>query len=185
MNEAIFLFQSCKSVYEGYKESFVSYRDISMDTNNEIISKLKFIGKLREGEKINVRHLYVQQPGFMTRISRTLLHVDNRKNTYTFIVKTLDRSFDIIYSFLNSDKVAENQLAKNVIKDMQDCRQGIKNLQRTYKDDIMFCCDIDTLLQNINAKLSEIKDKYPSIYPSENRIDSCIMNEVKKGEIKK
>ena len=51
--------------------------DINMDNNDEIISKLKFIGKVRQGEKINIRNMVVQQEGLLTKIVRSFITVDN------------------------------------------------------------------------------------------------------------
>ena len=59
-----------------------------MESNKEVISKLKFIGKLQKGEKINVRMLYVQQDGIVTQFLRTFLQ-DNRTKTLGFVQDTI------------------------------------------------------------------------------------------------
>ena len=47
---------------------------------------------------------------------------------------------------------------------------GLLNLKETYSYDIKFCCDIDVLLQMINAKLSEIDEDNipPPLYVNSN-----------------
>ena len=56
-----------------------------MESGKEIISSLKFIGKLQKGDKINTKFMYRQPDGLPTRISRTFINQDNRHNTINFI----------------------------------------------------------------------------------------------------
>ena len=44
-----------------------------METDKEVISRLKFIGKVQKGEKINVKYMFIQPEGIITRISRTII----------------------------------------------------------------------------------------------------------------
>jgi hypothetical protein len=135
----------------------------TMESNNEVISRLKFIGRIKEGDKINIRHLYIQPEGLGTTLSRTFVYTDNRKNTLNFIMKILHRSFEIVTQYMISGKPSEKTFASHIVKDIEKCKKGIINLKATYKDDIMYCCTIDTLLQSIMAKLAEIYEKYPKM----------------------
>ena len=56
----------------------------NMESDKEVISRLKFIGKIQKGEKINVKYMFVQPKGIATRISRTIINQDNRNNTLNF-----------------------------------------------------------------------------------------------------
>jgi hypothetical protein len=40
----------------------------------------------------------------------------------------------------------------------------LKNIQRTYTDDKLFFCNVQTLIESIQAKLIEIKEQYPEIF---------------------
>ena len=66
-----------------------TYNFNSLDSNQELISTLKFIGSIKKGEKINTKKLYIQQEGFLTSFSRTLLNQDNRWNTKNLIEHTI------------------------------------------------------------------------------------------------
>ena len=44
----------------------------------------------------------------------------------------------------------------NLVNDLKNSKNGIINLKETYNNDIKFTCDLDTLLEIIEAKLSEI-----------------------------
>ncbi len=51
-----------------------------MDATNEVISSLKFIGKLKKGDKINTKFMYTQPDGVWTRFSRTFINQDDPIN---------------------------------------------------------------------------------------------------------
>lgn len=127
-----------------------------MESDKEVISRLKFIGKVQKGEKINVKYMFVQPEGIATRISRTLIHQDNRSNTLNFLRGTIARTFEIISTYKTSTKESHRHISIHVINDLRQAKNGLNNLKDTYLTDIKFTCDIDTLLQEIDAKLAEI-----------------------------
>lgn len=134
---------------------------INVDSHKDILSKLKFISKIQEGEKINVKHLYVQQDGFLTKLSRTFYNLDNRCNTLNFIENTINRSFEIISLYIISDKLSDRKISYIIVKDLENAKAGILNLMKTYVNDNMFISRMETLLDNINSKIFEIYSKIP------------------------
>jgi hypothetical protein len=60
-----------------------------MNTNEDIIPKLKFISKLNKGDKINVKSMYIQPNNFYNKISRSFFNIDDRTNTLIFVQTTL------------------------------------------------------------------------------------------------
>jgi len=126
-----------------------------MDTAQDITSKLKFIGKLKKGEKINTRHMYVQPTGFGTSLSRTFFNQDNRGNALSFCQETVSRSFELVITYERSSKTTDKALFINLISDLNAAMIGLTNLKCTYINDTKFCCDMDTLIQRIKARLDE------------------------------
>ena len=45
---------------------------------DDTISKLKFITKIKKGDKINIKNMSIYPDGFLTKILRTFISVDNR-----------------------------------------------------------------------------------------------------------
>ena len=41
---------------------------------------------------------------------------------------------------------------------------GINNLKTTYSDDTFFCCSIDTYVQTIKAKLTQLQTSNPELF---------------------
>jgi hypothetical protein len=131
-----------------------------MESTKEVISSLKFIGKLQKGDKINTKFMYRQPDGIATRISRTLINVENRQNTISFLQSTINSAFEIIVKYEQYNKSAELAMCIHIVKDLKQSKTGLEHLKNTYASDLKFCCDIETMLQVIDVKLREIEEKY-------------------------
>ncbi len=154
-----------------------------MDLDNDVISKLKFIGKIQKGDKINVKNMNVQSDGLLTRFTRGFIYFDNRQNTLTFIHNTVKKSFEIISHHLNSKHTFDKIIFENMVKDLKDSVKGMENLKETYMNDIMFCCKLDTLIEEIKARLTEM-NKLENKVIIEEKVDE-IKKEEKKEEVKR
>lgn len=163
--------QIFKILYNNFKES--SYETVRrMNTEQEIVSRLKFIGKIKKGEKINTHHMCVQPEGLITNLKRTFWIHDNRNNTLTFVQDTISRSFELLLTYERSDKETEKLLGLKIVKDLRSAITGLQNLKSTYFDDTKFCCDIDTIIEHIEAKLNN--------YPEDNISQNFEIDEFKK-----
>lgn len=127
-----------------------------MERNQELVSRLKFIGKIKKDEKINTRYIYKQPNTYATIFSRMIYSQDNRGNTLTFCKDVIYRSFDLLQSFTTPDK---EMLHKQLVKDIQASIEGFNNLKHTYSLDTKFCCDIDTIIEDIESRLGSTRLK--------------------------
>jgi hypothetical protein len=137
------------------------------------ISRLKFIGKIKKGEKINIKDMVVQPNNVYTKIHRSFVIVDNRNNTLSFIFDTVKKSFEELINHLNKSQtnLFDLNISTNMIQDLENCKIGLVNLKDTYLDDLMFCCKVDTINQDIDARLEEIKSNYTFIKQKSNPIN--------------
>ena len=126
-----------------------------MNTDKEVISRLKFIGRIKKNEKINTQHMYVQPCGIITAISRTIFQQDNRNNTMNFIQKTVEDSFTLLEKYRDEENFI---LSGHMIDDLLTAKAGLEALKETYVMDLKFCCDIDTLLQLISSRLNSVNE---------------------------
>lgn len=135
--------------------------DLNMESHEEIISRLKFLGFIQEDEKIDVRHVNRQPNTLITKVYRSIIYPDNRANTLKFVKTVVERSFEILDHYLSRD----NQLfCKAMIGDLIRARQGINNLKYAYKEDTKFCCDMDVVIEKINSKLILLKTEHVSLF---------------------
>lgn len=104
----------------------------------------------------------VQTDSFFTKFSRAFIYFENRGNTLTFVTNTIKKSFELIIHHMGSKNSFDKIIADNIIKDLKDSVNGLEALKETYSNDVMFCCKLDTLIEEIRARLIEI-DKYDEI----------------------
>lgn len=154
-----------------------------MDNNKqETLSRLKFVGRVKKNEKINVKGLFVQPNTFSTSVSRTFYYFDNKYNTLEFLRITIKDSFEIHKFYEKSETPFERQLSANILHDLSAALQGLINLKITYANDIKFGCDIDTLIEEIEAKLNSAGYHKKKINENEEKSDKKNRNK-KKYEI--
>lgn len=129
---------------------------IQMSTMNitDVTSKLKFIGKIKKGEKIDVGKMCAYPNTFFSRIYRTLFSIENRNITYDFIETTINYAFEIISVQHNSFSVKKQKI--NIATDLSLAIDGVINLKNTYDDDKFFCCRLDALVESIRLKLEQV-----------------------------
>ncbi len=131
-----------------------------MESHEEVLSKLKFIGYIQKDEKINVKHVVRQPNTFFTKISRLFIYPDNRVNALKFIKEVISRSFELIdqYNYKNL------LISKSIINDILKAKQGIINLKFTYTEDTKFCCDLDVIIETITSRLSFLHSSQPDLF---------------------
>ena len=146
--------------------------------NEDIISKLKFLSRVQKGEKINVKGMFIQTDNIKTSVSRAVWNTDSRQNTLVFIETTINKTSNLIDTYLRSSKDSEKLIGGNMVKDMILAKDGISHLKTTYNDDTMFCAKIDTFVEIIDAKLAGLKAKHKELFSdSENENESVEVNE--------
>ena len=141
-----------------------SSSNIIMESTPEILSRLKLLSHIQKGDKIGSRNMILQQDGWATRVSRTLIYPDNRNNTLKLIREILSRSFEILLHNITSDRESNIIQCKMIIQDLIKAQSGLSNLKSTYDTDVKFGCDLDILYQQISARLAEIKKGYSHLF---------------------
>ena len=128
--------------------------------DTDLISKLKFIGKIKESEKINVKYMTLQKDTYTTAIIRTFLSQDCRQNTLNFISSTIEQSITLLINYFSSNINSKIKMAQNIYKDFTDSIKGLRALKTTYGDDTMFCCKLQTLIEHVETKKIDFHRKY-------------------------
>jgi hypothetical protein len=57
--------------------------------------------------------------------------------------------------------MSEKIMCDNLILDLKSSREGIENLKKTYSTDLKFVCDLNCLLEFIDANLLELSPRLP------------------------
>lgn len=153
---------SIYSIYTYFKDNGLKIND--MDLQKDVVSKLKFIGLINKGDKLNVKNFTVQPDNVITKINRSFINLDNRQNSLQFVETTVQKAFQILKLSLVSDKISDKILCMNILQDIIKSKQGISNLCETYQNDVMITCNFATILQDIDARLAEIRNIHPDLF---------------------
>lgn len=149
-----------RSVFPHFRENL----NATLDSHKEVISLLKFISKIQPGEKICVKYRYVQPDTLLTRLSRTFITQETRQMTGSFVTSVINKGFELIYVYLASKKTTDLELSINTIRDIVSAKLGVKSLMTTYEDDVMFICNMETLLEEINARITQIITEHIDVF---------------------
>ncbi len=126
------------------------------------IIKLKFLGKLKEGNKFNSNKLYIEEPSIYSSYKRWS-ESQSRKTELDFSYTTIDDTLILLEQRIN-----EGISCANLIEDLYRAIDGIRELKKTYANDTIFGCCIDTLIDyHITMKLDKLKKAHPTIFPVE------------------
>ena len=140
-------------------------KDYSQDRHKDVIKKLKFISKIEAGERINVNTVSTSSNTIFNSIYRSVFK-ESRSKTFFFLNEVIDRSFELILVYKNSNKISDKITCAQIIEDVTMSISGLENLQSTYSEDRNFICDIDTLIGSIFARLIELYESNIYLPPS-------------------
>ena len=127
-----------------------------MQTNRELLARLKFIAKIQPLEKLSIYDMKVYPDNLFTTILRSIYRDNSRSKTLSFLEETIDKSFEVVHNYKNSEKISDQIMVKNIIDDLRSCKESMSNLKKTYTNDRIFCCEIDIIIDCISARLIDI-----------------------------
>lgn len=130
------------------------------DSNvQDVVSKLRFISKIKGGEKIDVNSFtVVDDTNPVSRVYRTLISRDeSREKTLEFIKKTMTDALGMILKFLKSGNDYEIHLSGMILSTLKEARAGIASLGETYKTDRMYTSRVETLIRILDTKIENLE----------------------------
>lgn len=132
-----------------------------METDEEIISRLKFLALIGKETKIDIKSMTLLPcDSFIRRLKtafcRTVLYQDDRENTLKFVRQIITDAQQLISRYLVSNIPSEKFMCPNILIDLKQSKVGLNNLKLTYSEKTKFCCDIDTILGRLEAFLAGI-----------------------------
>jgi len=147
------------------------------ETLGQLLSDLKFISKIKQGEKIDVKSMTLVND-FQSLVYRIFISRESRKETYDFIKKVINRAIDMTYYYFslngkkteyekkkervaNNDNVSVNMqsvnfnidIAKIIISNLSLAKEGLINLKETYEKDRKFVTDLETIIETMEIKI--------------------------------
>lgn len=156
-------------MYSNVGKIITMFRDFNSfniinETDRDTLVDLEFISRIRVGQKVNVRHRFLQNDGIVTAFSRTFWNIDNKDNTLSFCDITVRRTFNILklleaelskYQINTNDYNKTMSNIRSVIRLLCKSIQGMVNLQTTYAGHDRFISHISQLINEINVEMEQ------------------------------
>lgn len=120
---------------------------------NEIVSKLKFISKVKPHQKINVNSLFVRDPGWYTTAIRSVNPDENRSSTLLFLERTISDAISLYLYYRNYNNDFHRKLAELLRLNLESSKDGLNSLCRTYAEDNMYASKIETIKAMIDTEI--------------------------------
>lgn len=149
-----------------------SSNSISSDSRHQALTRLKFIGKLQPGDKIDSKNIKVESTSLWTPIKRLFLTGDSRDTSLDFFRSTIERCLEILAGKLSSAAVSDKIFCAHTLKDLIRAVNGLQNSQKTYSNDNFTCCELEVIIQGVQARIFEIQRSYPDLLTA---TDPCMI----------
>lgn len=136
----------------------------------DIVSKLKFMSKIKEGEIVDVASLSLMERGWKTSAYRTFVaRGENRMATLEFFRHVIGEAFDLATKYLQNPEKFFQDIGEMIIIALQESKAGIANYKKTYASDQMYVARVETLMKTVDTKSNDLHRKimtrdYPDAY---------------------
>lgn len=110
--------------------------------DRESIIKVKLIGSLKVGQKINTKYLLVQEDSFYTMISRRM-YGETRANTVVFCRNAVEQVIEM------NKRITDPNIKKVIANDLTQAKLGLSALQETYVGDVRVVSELAEMLSQI------------------------------------
>ena len=136
----------------------------------QVIGRLKFMSKIRHGEKINVRELFIRDnDSVVQRLMRTIRNastylssseiVESKEATLSFIKDTVNDAITLITVYRSSGDEFKQNIANIIVENLEASKSGIRNLVSTYQSDRKFISEAEAVIQTQEARINIMKNK--------------------------
>ncbi len=116
---------------------------------NDLLVKLKILGKIERGNKINMGTMtFTESSSWMGALNRTLCG-EGRKGLMTHLNQIIQQSINAINEYHNTE------FCGLVVNHLAQAKIGIQNLITTYQSDPNTVSQLEICIANINLQLEK------------------------------
>jgi hypothetical protein len=133
---------------------------------DDIMTKLKLLGKIQPMQKLDVNNLCLQPEGWGTTLYRTFVSPNSRNDTLSFAKTVISNAFLILEAKINNASSDDKYLCREIIADLLQCQCGLSNLRQTYATHPYFVSALDTMVTaDLQVPLAKFKEKHNDLFP--------------------
>lgn len=133
----------------------------------DAISKLRFLSKVKKGERLNVGELTVVGTTWYDKLWRAWSTMgeskdaseikESRRKSLGFIKELYDTSLRLAKSIIEEGSSYYTDLWNMLLKSMKDAQPGILNLMNYYESDRLYISEAETFMDVLNAKIHDLE----------------------------
>lgn len=141
-----------------YSKNFVV--DGSEKHVQDILSKLKFISKIKVGDIVDTKSLSLMDSGWITSLYRTFIaRGDGREATFQLFQCVLTNALDIGERYAVSPDQMFRDVGATLVDTIKESMHGMGNHAQTYEKDVMYVSRVETLIKTTNIRLDDMLRK--------------------------
>jgi len=136
----------------------------------EIIFRLKFISKIRKGEKLNVKGYFIRDNDSMyQRAIRSIRNysmwltnseiVESKEATLAFIQETINEAITLIVLYRSENEEFSHGIANILVTNLEASKAGIRNSISTYRNDRKFISEAEAVIQTLEMRIKNMQIK--------------------------
>lgn len=133
----------------------------------DINSKLRFLSKIKKGERLRIDGLSVVENTWTAKFLRAWdtwrdsknveEAKEGREKTLEFIRDVYDSGFKFASSIIKDTSSYSSDLWNMLIKNLKDAQPGITNLMVYYERDTLYISKMETFMELLNAKINDLE----------------------------
>jgi hypothetical protein len=130
----------------------------------DVISKLKFISRIREGEILDTKSFTLQEWDWTVSAYRTFVAPftsckQGRDITLKFYRTVITEAFTIVISYIQNDmNHFLYKVALSILDAIEGAVPGLENHSKTYVNDAMHVAKVEALIESLQKKLVDIRE---------------------------
>lgn len=142
----------------------------------EVIGKLRFLSKIKKGERLNVEGLSVVGATWYDKLWRAWNTMgerdigqvkESREKSLEFIKELYETSLRLAKTIIEEGSSYYTDLWNMLLKSMKDAQPGILNLMSYYESDRLYIAKAETFVDILNAKIHDLEAERSSYFIQE------------------
>lgn len=127
--------------------------DGSEIVTKEVLSKLKFISKIKSSQKINVVSMRPSENTFFSWINRKWWEGETFDDTYIFLDKTIQEAFELCRNYSTRPDSFYKEMGLRINNSLVGVKTGLNSLKETYSNNVMYVSKIESIEETLDAKI--------------------------------
>jgi hypothetical protein len=128
---------------------------------DDTLMRLRLLGSLQSGNRVNTRLHYVYRNTWHARFCRSFVYTESREHTLAYARNAVDNISAIIGKIVHQKWSIPGDVHTTLDSDMEGAVVGLGNLQATYADDIASVSALTSLITRIRVLLSCLRGAQP------------------------